>query len=64
MQEGNNGWDKIAEKSNEGVKKQRRKEKVENGLNIANGSFVIISIICIIIIAAVIMALYGVNILE
>lgn len=63
MQEGNNGWDKIAEKSNEGVEKQRRKEKFENGLNIGNGVLVIISIICMIIIAAVIMALTGVNIL-
>lgn len=62
MQEGNNGWDTIAEKSSEGVEKQRRKEKFENGLNIGNSVLVIISIVCIIIIAAVIMAITGVNI--
>ena len=62
MQEGNHGWDKISQQSNEGVTKQRRKEKIEKGLNIGNGVVVIISIVCIIIIGAVIMALTGVNI--
>ena len=62
MQEGNDGWDKVAEKGKEGVEKQRRKEKFENGLNIGSGVAVIISIVCIIIVSAVIMALTGVNI--
>lgn len=62
MKEENNGWNKITEKSNEGVEKQRRREKLENGFNIGNGVLTIISIVCIIIAAAVIMALSGVNI--
>lgn len=62
MQEGNDGWDKVAEKGKEGVEKQRRKEKIENGLNIGSGVAVVISIVCLIIIGAVIMALTGVNI--
>lgn len=62
MKEENNEWNKITEKSNEGVEKQRRREKLENGFNIGNGVLTIISIVCIIIAAAVIMALSGVNI--
>ena len=64
MQEEKSGWDKISEQSKAGVEKQRKKERIENGLDIANGGLMIISIICIIIIAAVIYALYGVNVLE
>lgn len=62
MQERNDGWDKVSEKSKEGIEKQKRKEKFENGLNVVNGVAVIIAIVCIIIIAAVIGAFTGVNI--
>lgn len=62
MREGNDGWDKVAEQSKEGVEQQKRKEKFENGLNIGNGVAVIIAIVCMIIIGAVIMAFTGVNI--